>query len=54
MLGRAEQSPTPTLNDLAWMAGSWRGTTARGVVEMEEHWTEPKGNSMIGIHHLRS
>ena len=30
------------------MSGSWTGTT-RGI-EMEEHWTAPKGDSMIGIH----
>jgi hypothetical protein len=45
----AAQQPTkPSLSDLAWMAGSWSGT-ARGI-EMEEHWTAPKGNSMVGIH----
>ena len=46
---RAGQAPKPTLDALAWMAGSWSGTTARGV-EMEEHWTMPKGNTMIGTH----
>jgi len=50
LFDRTAQTANPTLNDLAWMAGSWSGTTARGVVEMEEHWTAPKGNSMIGIH----
>ena len=38
----------PTLDSLAWLAGSWSGTS-RGI-EMEEHWTVPKGNSMIGMH----
>jgi hypothetical protein len=47
--GRVEQAPKPTLNDLSWMAGSWSGSTAGGI-EMEEHWTAPKGNSMIGVH----
>ena len=37
-----------SLSDLAWMTGSWAGTS-RGA-DMEEHWTAPKGNSMIGIH----
>ena len=45
----AAQSPKPTLDSLAWMAGSWTGVDRRGVA-MEEHWTAPKGNSMIGIH----
>jgi hypothetical protein len=48
LLGSREQAPKPTLNDLAWLAGSWAGT-ARGI-EMEEHWTAPKGNSMVGLH----
>ena len=39
----------PTLDALAWMAGSWSGTSPRGI-EMEEQWTVPKGNSMIGMH----
>jgi hypothetical protein len=38
-----------TLDSLAWLAGSWTGSTARGV-DMEEHWTAPKGNSMVGLH----
>ena len=50
MLGRGDQNPKPTLDSLTWMAGSWSGTTAGGAVTMEEHWTAPKGNSMIGIH----
>ncbi len=37
-----------TLDALAWMAGSWSGTS-RGI-DMEEVWTVPKGNSMIGMH----
>ena len=38
----------PTLDALAWMAGAWSGTS-RGI-DMEELWTVPKGNSMIGMH----
>src|SRR5262245_24603038 len=48
LFARESQAPKPTLADLAWISGSWTGTT--GGVEMEEHWTAPKGNSMIGIH----
>jgi hypothetical protein len=48
LLGGARQPAKPTLTDLAWMAGSWAGT-ARGIA-MEEHWTSPKGNSMVGLH----
>ena len=46
--GSGAQMSKPTLGDLAWIAGSWVGST-RGV-DMEEHWTAAKGNSMIGIH----
>jgi hypothetical protein len=45
--GRVEQAK-PSLDTLSWMSGSWSGAS-RGV-EMEEHWTSPKGSSMIGIH----
>jgi hypothetical protein len=44
----AAQTAKPTLDGLAWMAGSWSGET-RGI-QMEEHWTAPKSNSMIGVH----
>jgi hypothetical protein len=44
----AAQTTKPEIGDLAWMAGSWTGES-RGI-EMEEHWTAPKGNSMVGIH----
>lgn len=46
--GGTEQASTPTLDALAWLAGSWVGT-AQGI-DMEEHWTVPKGSSMIGMH----
>ena len=45
--GEARQGK-PALDALAWMAGAWSGTS-RGI-EMEEQWTVPKGNSMIGMH----
>ena len=46
--GGANQTAKPTLDSLAWLAGSWTGNV-RGV-DMEEHWTAPKGHSMVGIH----
>lgn len=42
------QTGKPTLDDLSWLAGSWSGET-RGI-QMEEHWTAPKGSSMVGMH----
>lgn len=44
----SQQAQKPVLGDLAWLAGSWTGTS-RGI-DSEEHWTAPNGNSMIGIH----
>jgi hypothetical protein len=38
----------PSINDLSWLAGSWVGDA--GGVRMEEHWTMPSGNSMVGMH----
>ena len=46
--GRAIQPPRPAIGSLSWMAGSWSGSI--GGIDMEEHWTAPNGNSMIGIH----
>jgi len=40
--------PAAKVEDLAWMAGSWAGT--EGKVQMEEHWTAPKGGAMLGLH----
>jgi hypothetical protein len=46
--GRSEQTAKRSIDDLRWMAGSWSG--AANGIEMEEHWTKPEGNSMIGMH----
>ncbi|HVS02327.1 MAG TPA: DUF6265 family protein, partial [Thermoanaerobaculia bacterium] len=44
----APERPAATLADLAWMTGSWEGTS--GEVRMEEHWTAPAGGLMVGMH----
>ena len=44
----AAQGTKPAIADLAWMAGSWNGESSG--IQMEEHWTAPKGNSMVGLH----
>jgi Domain of unknown function (DUF6265) len=36
------------IGKLAWLAGTWKGQ-ADGI-EMEEHWTEPRGGLMLGMH----
>lgn len=42
------QETKPAIADLAWLAGSWTGES--GGMQMEEHWTKPKGNTMVGMH----
>lgn len=37
-----------SLADLAWMAGSW--TSSEGAKTTEEHWTQPAGGLMLGVH----
>lgn len=39
---------TPDLGTLSWLGGSWEGK--QGELEMEEHWSPPKGASMLGLH----
>lgn len=37
-----------TIEDLAWLAGSWASDSAN--VRIEEHWMAPLGGQMIGMH----
>jgi Domain of unknown function (DUF6265) len=47
--GAAEKgSPTRSLADLSWMAGSWANNDGGKV--SEEHWTKPAGGLMLGVH----
>lgn len=41
------QAP-PRVDALAWMAGSWAGRDGR--FDHEEHWTAPRGGTMVGMH----
>jgi Domain of unknown function (DUF6265) len=44
----AKKPPTlASVQDLAWIAGSWRGTIDGG--EIEEVWTAPAGGRMLGM-----
>jgi hypothetical protein len=40
--------PARTISELAWMAGDWQ-TAAGGRAQIEEHWTQPAGGTMIGM-----
>jgi Domain of unknown function (DUF6265) len=49
VLGAVGQRSEPSgANALAWMSGSWGGTV--NGVEMEEHWSSVKGETLIGMH----
>lgn len=49
-VAQTDEPKAPTINDLAWLAGSWAGEHDGGTIE--EHWAAPKGNSMIGMSRL--
>jgi hypothetical protein len=42
------QTRRPTLQDLAFMAGCWRGPSAGGAV-IDEYYTPPSANMMLGV-----
>src|SRR5688572_1905913 len=46
----SKASEQPALDALDWMAGSWHGTGLGGNVE--EHWSRPAGQTMIGMFRL--
>jgi hypothetical protein len=39
---------TPTLADISWIAGDWQ-TAPGGRRQVEEHWTQVAGRSMMGV-----
>jgi hypothetical protein len=39
-----------TLQQLSWISGAWDGKGLGGTVE--EHWTKPSGDSMVGMFRL--
>jgi hypothetical protein len=44
----ATQTPSHSISDLSWMSGDWQ-TPAGGRVQIDEHWTQPAGRSMLGM-----
>jgi Domain of unknown function (DUF6265) len=42
------QRPPHSISELSWMGGDWQ-TPASGRVQIEEHWTQPAGGSMMGM-----
>ena len=49
-LNRDSVVAAATIRDAAWLAGHWEGNALGGVVE--EIWTEPRGNAMLGSFRL--
>lgn len=49
-LGEGESRPAATIEDAAWLAGSWTGT-AFGK-QFEEHWNPPSAGTMVGLFKL--
>lgn len=49
-LAREAAQPAATIDDVAWMAGSWTGEAFGGTTE--EHWTPPSTGAMAGIFKL--
>ena len=48
-LGAASSQTSPhSISELSWMAGDWQ-TPAGGRVQIDEHWTQPAGGSMLGM-----
>jgi hypothetical protein len=43
--GEKDKSPAATINDVAWIAGTWQGTAMGG--QCEEIWSKPAGGSMM-------
>ena len=39
---------TPTVADLAWIAGNWQTSPGKRA-QVDEHWTSPSGGSLIGM-----
>jgi hypothetical protein len=37
-----------TISELGWMSGHWQ-TAPGGRAQIEEHWTQPAGGSMLGM-----
>lgn len=49
-LAAGEAPPAATIHDMAWYAGTWRGTGLGG--DNEEIWSAPKNGSMMGMYRL--
>ena len=47
--GAGQKSPPPSLGELAFMAGCWRGHGSNAATTIEETYTPPTDNMIIGM-----
>lgn len=52
LVGAETAKKAPTLQDLSFISGTWEGTL--GGVIIEEHWSRPRGDSMMGMFRILS
>jgi hypothetical protein len=45
LIAQTEQTLEPTLKNIAWIAGNWKGEAFGGITE--ENWSEPSNGSMM-------
>ena len=48
VIGTSQTQPPHSISELSWMSGDWQ-TPAGGRVQIDEHWTQPAGRSMLGM-----
>ncbi len=49
-IGLSQSSLPPTLENISWISGNWKGEAFGGIVE--ENWSEPSGGSMMATFKL--
>ena len=49
-LSAGQRGGAAKIGDMAWLAGTWRGTGLGG--ESEEVWSEPQGGIMMGMYRM--
>lgn len=49
-LDEGQKQPPATLEDVAWLVGSWQGEAFGGTIE--EYWHPPSGGTMMGLFKL--
>ncbi len=48
IFGGPKMEPKISINDVGWIAGTWKGESEGAQVE--EHWMKPRGKSMVGMY----